>query len=199
MSCFFDENGWEEIRQINTIYDVPENRMQNELPSEHVEEAHTFFTGQREFAVISGSDGQTFIGTNHLGPNVCLIGWEPTLKVAFCAHYDINTKIDLEPFNSLPEGVYECYILGGLSGYSEMLIEGIYKLTRLIETHEFILCGRCILGSVYDIDSIFISKANGKIYTYNEYSNDSDFWHRGNKFRQIINNRTSLQVIAVNK
>lgn len=185
------------IPELKSITDVPENRMQAELTNSLQDK--TFTLSQREFGIIRGNSKYSVIGTYNLGPNVALVGYEENLKVAFVAHFDINTKLEIDIFiNKLPKGVYQSYIIGGLTGYSEIIIEGIFRLTKLIPGIVIQLCGRCILGSVYDPKSIFINRHDGQIYTFSGPILDPDFWNRGNIFtHRLIKNITPLQYIKI--
>lgn len=186
---------WVNIPDIKDITDIPENRMQIELPSQLYSKTLTLV--QREFCVIDKNSNFLIVGTCNLGPNVALVGYNSVLKSAFVAHFDINTQLEGGTFlKNLPEGNYEAYIIGGLTGYSELLVDAVFKLTTLLTNINFNLVGRCVLGSVHDPKSIYIDRTNGKIYTFAGPVLDPDFWNRGNKFtKSIISIVTPLQFI----
>lgn len=190
---FFDS--WVNVLDIKNVNDIPENRMQIELPSEYYTKTLTLI--QREFCVITNKSDYLIIGTCNLGPNVAIVGYEPVLKIAFVAHFDINTKLEADTFlNHLPPGNYETYIIGGLTGYSELLVDAVFKLSKLLPNLNFNLVGRCVLGSVHDPKSIYINRTDGKIYTFSGPILDPEFWNRGNNFtKKIIGSITPLQFL----
>lgn len=191
-----DVNDFKALNNLSELINIPENRLQFELPK-HMKH-NVLLLNQREFSIIDLKSKYNVIGTFNVGPNIVLTGHNKDNKVTFMIHFDINTNLNLKTLSDkIPIGEYDCYLIGGLTGYSEKLILNIYNLIKLLpNNYKFNIIGKCLLGSMHDHKSIYMNAIDGNIYTDSVPKFNPSFWNRVNKFIcQEIHLKTNLKFI----
>ncbi len=134
---------------------------------------------QREFGVTRGDDSKPVLATYGLGLCVALVGWSPTYKIGFLAHYDANTDLSTSFGHLLyviskqlegKESEFYVRIFGGKEHASEQIIDflkarlNIRKdiLMKLIEEET---------DSYRNNTSIALDTRTGKLFSYNPIFN----------------------------
>ena len=127
----------------------------------------------REFAITHSEDIKPVLATYGLGPCVALVGWSQEHKIGFITHYDALTDLPgsygslLYHLSKQLEGdssEFDVRIIGGLTGFSESLIDFLKPRLSIREDMEMKVVEEETLGYDENGRDILLDTRTGKVF-----------------------------------